>query len=400
MKKVIYMLSAALMVCSFASCEEAETYDELIPSDTLYLPRDNYPVMLSRGQNVIFEWQTSQEGMLSYQLMIDTETGDFSEPLYIVTSANNGLHNSVEVENSTLRSIIDRIDGIPGEVVNLKWTVRVIKNGTAAVYAESRTLVVTVPDQLPETVIMNGSATENGGEISLCKALPVHQGEGNDNFVNESSKESGCFECFTRLSAGDFTMVDDLGRFYSLKDDGTVSRHIDEEVTSTNNDEGIFWLYINFNSMRWQKKEIAKVEFWHNTWFNGDYLCQIEMDYEENGVWSLVDYPWQCGDQSQFDSRYCFLCTYVDENPDDDVDPVVEKWGYFSDDCRQNGNPDGTPGFYNIYRFNNAGLDSWKDTYKTIEDQRQGLNQLATFRVYMNNENSEDYYHERSFRDK
>ena len=130
---------------------------------------------------------------------------------------------------------------------------------------------------------------------------------------------------------------------------------------------------------------------WNHPWFDKAYYADLE--YEGNGVWAIVDYAWNVGNDSQFDSRYYFICHYADGS--------AERWAHFEDDCRQNGNPDGTEGFYNVYRFDHAALtDEWADSWKVIESQRQGYNQLATFRVYMNNENSEDYYHERSFRDK
>lgn len=388
MKKIAIALMSAAVICGFVSCQEKETYSELIPSDRLYLPRDNYPVELSRGQNVIFEWKSSEQGMVVYQLLLDTENGDFSSPLYVVTSANNGVSPNVEVSNSVMRSVVDKTGALPGELINIRWTVKVFKGSKSEIYDTFRTLAVTVPDKLPSSVVFSGSATENGGEVKMTPALAVNATAGNDNFVGQAQRGGGSFECFTRLSAGDFTMTDDLGRYVVLEDNGTVTLSSEESVNN-NTDSGIYWLHINFNAKTWSKKRIEKVEWWHGTWFNGDYTAQEEMTYEGNGVWSLKDFAWQCGDAGgQHDTRYCFYCTYEDG--------TIEKWGYFSDDCRQNGNPDGTPGFYDIYRFD-SGIDSWADTWKTLNDT-EGIGQLASFTVYMNSDESTVYTHKRSFR--
>ena len=143
--------------------------------------------------------------------------------------------------------------------------------------------------------------------------------------------------------------------------------------------------------MKWEMKEIEKVEIWNHPWFGSAYY--ESMAYEGNGVWAVVDYAWNVGSETQFDSRYYFVCTYTDGS--------VERWGHFEDDCRQSENADNVEGFYNIYRFNHSTLgDEWADSWKVHESQREGYNQLATFRVYMNNDETSDYYHTRSFRDK
>jgi len=385
MKKFIYILFASMLCWFMASCEETETYSDLVPSDELYFPRDKYTVDLSTGKDVILEWKSSGEGFVVYEVVFDTETGDFSNPLYVILSANNGASPNVTVSSSTLNSIALKAGCLPGSTVTLKWTVRVWKGAESALYDESRNISVTranTVSPLPIEVSVSGTATENDETIELVAATPVSDTKGNPNYVSQVQREIGGFECFTRLDAGNFTVTDDQGRYFRLDESGSILQA--EEGTVTENTEtGIYYLYLDFNTMRWSKKEIDKVEFERRAGYGAIGV----MDYKGNGVWTLVDFDWG----SESDSRYAFICYYKDG--------TSEKWGHFEDDCRQSKDPDSVQGYMNVYRFNNATVGEWEDTWKTKGDT-EGIGKLGTFTVYMNNENSADYYHEHSFRDK
>ena len=359
MQNILYMFSAALVLCGLASCQQEETYSDLVPSDTLYLPRDNYSIDLSTGKEVILEWKTSGEGYVVYEVLFDTETGDFSNPLYVLLSANNGASPNITVTSSVMNTIAQRSGCLPGSAVNVKWTVRVWKE-----------------------VSISGTATENDAAVNLVAATPVSDTKGSPTYASQVQREIGGFECFTRLDAGNFTVTDDQGRSFILEETGSI-RQAEDGTVSENTTSGIYYLYLDFNTMKWSKKEIDRVEFERRA----GYGAIGEMIYGGNGVWSLVDFDW--GEES--DSRYAFICYYKDG--------TSEKWGHFEDDCRQSANPENVPNFMNVYRFNNATVGEWDDTWKTKGDT-EGIGKLATFIVYMNNENSADYYHEHSFRDK
>ena len=385
MKKFIYILFASMLCWFMASCEETETYSDLVPSDELYFPRDKYTVDLSTGKDIILEWKSSGEGFVVYEVVFDTETGDFSNPLYVILSANNGASPNVTVSSSTLNSIALKAGCLPGSTVILKWTVRVWKGAESALYDESRNISVTranTVSPLPIEVSVSGTATENDETIELVAATPVSDTKGNPNYVSQVQREIGGFECFTRLDAGNFTVTDDQGRYFRLDESGSILQA--EEGTVTENTEtGIYYLYLDFNTMRWSKKEIDKVEFERRAGYGAIGV----MDYKGNGVWTLVDFDWG----SEPDSRYAFICYYKDG--------TSEKWGHFEDDCRQSKDPDSVQGYMNVYRFNNATVGEWDDTWKTKGDT-EGIGKLATFIVYMNNDETSDYYHTRSFRDK
>lgn len=78
--------------------------------------------------------------------------------------------------------------------------------------------------------------------------------------------------------------------------------------------------------MTYKMREIEKVELWNKPWFGNKLSETVEMSYEGKGEWSISDYEWYVTDGSNKDTRYYFICTYVDG--------FKECWAYYSDDCR------------------------------------------------------------------
>lgn len=390
MKRILYLLMTAVLAFAATACdsEDSDNRSE-ISAPKFYFPRDQYAIDLSTGLSVIFEWESSSAGSVVYQVLFDSEEGDFSNPAYVATSDSNGFEPSLELETSTLSTIVSLCGGLPGQTTPVKWTVRTIQGLNQVVDTQNaRTILITRPntvDPLPTTLSLQGSASENQGEIKFNAALPI----GTTLGQHIADREQGAMECFTKLTAGNFTVKDNLDRYYALEEGGTIRCTYTEVSENTAPAEGIYWIYINFNTMKWTMTRIEKVEFWNHPWFGAASLQ--EMTYTGNGVWELVDFAWVISDDGQrTDTRYYFIVTYEDES--------TERWSFWDDDCRNNATPEADAKFYNIYRF--SGLtDEWAHSWKSKNDN-EGINQLATFRIHMNNTDKADYYHERSFRDK
>ncbi|HIY69534.1 MAG TPA: SusE domain-containing protein [Candidatus Alistipes intestinigallinarum] len=390
MKRILYLFSVVVLALAATACDSDENdngAEEFVPQ--LYFPKDQYAVDITTGLPVIFEWENATSGYVCYQILFDREEGDFSDPAYVATSESNGIKPSLQIETGTLSTIASLCGGLPGQTVTIKWTVRTIQGTTQSVDRQNaRTLIVTLPntvDPLPATLAFQGSATENQAAVKLNAALPVGTTKGQ----HIADRKQGAMECFTRFSAGTFTIQDNLGRYYALDENGVFRTTESQIVENTAPEEGIYWVYLDFNTMKWSMKRIEKVEFWNHPYFEA--ASQEEMTYTGNGVWELVDFAWVVTNGSSTDTRYYFIATYEDGS--------VERWSFWADDCRNNDKPDEDPKFYNIYRFTHGSLDEWDHTWKSKND-REGADQLATFRVHMNNTDKADYYHERSFRDK
>lgn len=390
MKRLLNIFIAVAAIFTVVSCdtEDKSRKDALLSPGRLYLPRDQYPLDITTGQSVVFEWENSVTDNVSYQVLFDREDGDFSHPEYVITSDANGFYPSLEVSSATMSTIATLCGGLPGQTVPVKWTVRTfrgLENVTGVQEGEGRVVLVTKPntvDPLPASMSLSGNATENQSAVKMTAALPVATEKGR----HIADREKGAMECFTRFSAGEFTVKDDLDRYYILEDGGTLRCTYTEQTLNAAPGEGIWWVYFNFNTMSWSMKEISEVVLWTHPWFAGEDTAP--MTYEGNGVWALTDYAWQVGTPSQKDTRYHFNVEYADGS--------VERWAFWDDDCRNNATPEADPKFFNVYRFVNLS-DAWAHSWKSKNDS-EGVGMLATFRVYMNNDKSADFIHERSFR--
>ena len=62
MKKIIMLLAVGAMALGFTACNDDDKKTDIIPADNLYLPRNNYPIDITTGQTVKFEWEASKAG--------------------------------------------------------------------------------------------------------------------------------------------------------------------------------------------------------------------------------------------------------------------------------------------------------------------------------------------------
>lgn len=394
MKRIINMLLFVVTLTAVTACDsdDKDRQDELSIPGGLYLPIDQYPLNTATGQSVVFEWANSPTNNVCYQVLFDKEDGDFSDPAYIITSQANGFMPSVKVPSATLATVVSLCGGYPGQTTNVKWTVRTIRGLERVTGVEdggSRILRITLPNTvvpLPVKVTLEGTATENQSAVKLNGALAVATETG--KHIAERTK--GAMECFTRFTAGTFTVMDDLGRYYTLEEGGTMICTNTEETVNTAPSEGIYWVYLDFTTMSWSMKEIEKVVLWNRPHFGAE--SQEPMTYQGNGVWEIVDFAWNVGTPDKKDTRYHFKAYYTDQS--------IERWAYWNDDFRPEENPEANPKCFNVYRFVDKQMkDDWSHSWKTKNDS-EGVDMLATFRVYMNNEKAANYMQERAFRDK
>lgn len=405
MKKIIMMLVAGAMACGFAACSDDDTTPSgnITTADQLYLPRNNESIELSKGNTTHFEWAVSKasgNGYVTYELLFDKEDGDFSSPIYILTSDNNGYEPSAKVAALTLNTIAKLAGADLGETVTVKWTVRAWCGLNSKIYGSAagvRTVAITridSVDPMPAEVRLSGDITEEQKDVVLFMASPIATERSGAN----NERENGAYECFTKLKAGQLIVVDDLERNFKLGDKNKMELIPDTDADKsaiTIDKEGIYWVYLNFTMMTYNIKEIEKVEVWTSPWWDGSLSALEPMTYDGNGVWSVSDYAWVIGvvSEGRIDSRYHFVCTYADGSQ--------ERWSHIEDDCRSGDNPAGKANFYNVYRFSKtiSGVDEWGHSWKTRENIKEGLGKKVTFHVYMNNTQDSYFIHDRSFAD-
>lgn len=281
MKAILFKLT---MVASFAlaliACNDnGEVRDTGVTAvKTFYEPNNSKAVTLqsSASATLYFEWEPSRaedSGAVLYEVAFDKADGDFSAPVYITASDNNGGASHATITHKQLNRIA-AMAGIESSAQGtLKWTVFASKGINPVKAAEERTLTLTrlagfadIPNQL----YITGEATEAGNNLSSALVMKkVTEGE---------------FEVYTKLTAGKtFKFVNattGTPTEYSLSGEKIV-----EAGTSTVSQTGVYKYYLDFNIASFTVKEVTKVSLYLN-WSQ----MKIELPYKGLGVWELSNY--------------------------------------------------------------------------------------------------------------
>lgn len=262
---------------------------------TLYEPDNGKAVVLqaSASASLYFEWEPSlaeDGGAVLYEVAFDKADGDFSNPVSVVTADNNGGDNHATITHKQLNQIAALAGVESAEEGTLKWTVYASKGINPVKAEEERTLTVTRLAgfaEVPSQLYITGEATEVGADLDKAMIMrKVTDGE---------------FEVFIKLTEGQsFKFVSantGTPTEYSLSGEKLV-----EGGSTTVTKTGIYKYYVDFNAGSFTSKEVTKVK-----WFLNWSQREIELEYQEMGVWALNNYTMSGLDGSDnTDDRYKF----------------------------------------------------------------------------------------------
>ena len=275
-KYMLLTLGAALLA---ACSSDGEVRDlQVTAVQSIYEPADAKSVVLqsSSSASLYFEWEPSlaeDGGAVLYEVVFDKTDGDFSDPLAIIASDNNGAMNHATISHKTLNQIAASAGVESAETGTLKWTVYASKGIFPVKAQEDRTLTITRLAgfaEVPVQLYITGEATEVGGELS--KAMQMKK------------VADGEFEIYMQLTAGQsFQFVSSNAGTpitYSLQGEKLV-----EGGTTTVSETGIYRYYVDFNAGSFTSKQVTKVSLFLN-WSQRE----IELAYQGLGVWAVSDY--------------------------------------------------------------------------------------------------------------
>ncbi len=269
----------SLIVISVSCSSEGEVRDlGVTPVNTLYEPVDGRTLVLQSSASAMlyFEWEPSRaedSGVVLYEVAFDNADGDFSNPIFVIASDNNGGSNHATLSHKQLNQIAAAAGIESAEEGTLKWTVFSSKGINPVKAKQERTITLTrlaglanIPDQL----FISGPATELGSGIS--------------NSIKMKKINDGEFEIYTKLKGGEnFQFVSNNSGeplTFSLSGEKLI-----EGGTSTVENTGIYKYYLDFNIGSFTVKEITKVNL---------YLCwsqrKIELPYKGLGIWELTNH--------------------------------------------------------------------------------------------------------------
>lgn len=312
---------------------------------SLFAPTDNTSVKLQPATSaaVLFQWDQAraEDGTLVlYEVAFDQAAGDFSKPIFKLTSDQNGVLNQATISHKDLNRIA-ALAGIGSlGTGNLKWTVLASRGINVKQAAQSRTITLERPagfDVVPSAVFLTGSATEAGADVA--KAIPM------------KSTGPGTFELYTSLKPGTYSFVDRVSgtaKTYSIS-----GVNIKEGGNSTATDaQQPVRIRLDFANAAASLTQIKEV----GLWYAADNDIRFTLDYVGGGVWQAlnkkIDFapvPWGK------DERYKFRLKTVTNGT------AAEEW--LGSSNADNSRPDAnSPASY--YYLLPIGASQWDYTYK------------------------------------
>lgn len=331
----IHILVLTSVVLFTLSCKDDVQIKglEVTAVKTLYEPTDNRALVLQSSASAIlyFEWEPSYSGdggQALYEIAFDKADGDFSQPLTVIASDNNGGSNHATVTHKQLNKIAAQAGIGSGEQGTIKWTVFSSKGISQVKAAQERNLTVTRLQgfaDIPEELYITGEATEAGSDITKAiKMKKVSEGE---------------FEVYTKLTQGKtFKFVDTkTGTIseFSVSDDKLVLNGT-SSVTKT----GVYKYYIDFTIGSFKTKEVTKVYLFLN-WSQQ----KIELPYKGYGVWELNNHTITgLVDNDNNDDRYKFRM---------ESDEGETEWRAINNDSK----PTGNDAYY--YMVEKSNVEQW-----------------------------------------
>lgn len=276
----IQLIILTSLIFAFTACSsDGEVRDlGVTPVKTLYEPIDGRTLVLQSSASAMlyFEWEPARaedSGNVLYEIAFDKVDGNFSSPLIILPSDNNGGSNHATLTHKQLNKIAALAGIDSAERGAIKWTVYSSKGINPVKAEQERTLTLTRLAgfaDIPEQLFITGAGTEVGTD--LTKAIQMKR------------ISDGEFEIYTKLTEGQtFKFVNATSGTpteYSLSGEKIV-----EGGVSTTDKTGIYKYYLDFTIGSFTTKEVTKINLFLN-WSQR----KIELPYKGLGVWELTNH--------------------------------------------------------------------------------------------------------------
>lgn len=275
----IYIFLAIILTASACSSDDMNFKDATVtPVQSLYEPANNKAVKLlsSASASLYFEWEavrTEDSGAALYEVLFDKVGGDFSNPIYTVTSDNNGYTNAATITHKIMNKVAAKAGIEPGAQGSVIWTVASSRGINRVLSKESRTLTITSLNgfaDIPDEVFITGEGSEGG--VTLADAIPF------------KLTAQGEFEIYTKLESGKtYHFVDRASgtpRIFYTEDNAVIKE--DENGKSTVSKTAVYRINIDFNVSTITYTEIKSL---------GVYFCPSgtiiwNLDYKGKGIWT------------------------------------------------------------------------------------------------------------------
>jgi hypothetical protein len=284
-EKLLLLSFFALFFVLF-SCEEEDNLDpegqwELsapniltpVSDDTIVLDED------TPNETITFSWERAESSAgyaVTYDVLIDDLNSDFSAPLFVSESTNNGDGTSFSMSYSELNEAL-AFGGFPANAEALvSFAIRANSLSKTSISSGELKVVRFETEIAPQNLFISGSATEYGDDLS--QAIPLRR------LTNSSGSQSNVHEAYTRLVEGEtfkFFSERSLPALQFGGADGSLlsfGEGISVETT------GEYRVRVDFDSNTY---ELFAIDFWSmvGTPINGGWGGDEPLDYQGDGVW-------------------------------------------------------------------------------------------------------------------
>ncbi len=283
MKRIIYHLSflTSLLIILAGCTDNMGTPDNTLTDvKELVEPMNSKEVVLQPAATAseYFEWKhadISNGGPAIYQIAFDRADGDFSSPLYLAYSNNNGYSNNITVTHKQLNKIAGLTGTGPSETGTIKWTVFSVKGTELMKAAQENTIIVTrlagFPEEdIPIDLFVSGEGSEGGTDLSKAHKM--------------KAVSTGEFEIYTKLTGGSpYYFVDSKSGTpvrFSLSN-GLVVNDGDATVPQ----DGIYRITLDFNTGAGTIVEVTSIGFF----FSPDNQILFNLPYQGYGIFQATE---------------------------------------------------------------------------------------------------------------
>ena len=277
MKKIfLRMTFIAFVIFLFVGCNDTmgEPDNSLTDVKTLIEPMDQNEIVLlpTASASVYFEWEHADMdgGPALYQIAFDKVDGDFSNPLFVAYSGNNGFNNNITLSHKQLNKIVGMTGVGPSAKGTIKWTVFSSKGLRSIKSAKENRLTITrlagfAEEDIPVDLYVTGGASEGGNDLAKAHQM--------------KAISTGEFEVYTKLKAGE--------SFYFVSaTSGTSNRFsieeglVKKEGSSIVATDGVYRITLDFNTGASTTTLITRIAFY----FSPEGKILFDIPYKGYGV--------------------------------------------------------------------------------------------------------------------
>lgn len=236
-------------------------------------------------EDLVFEWEATPPAgntVFRYEVLFDTEDGDFSQPIAKYQSDNFSLDTKLSLADAEVNWIGKQAGYKCNSVGLIRWKVLTycgLDDALSSLEGRFTVLMLDGIDNVPRSedhVYITGEATEDGGDFTIAQEM-VELAEGK-------------YEAYLKLQQGknyvfSSTIGDESYVYYYSQD--KLRQRLETESNENTHElpDGIYRVTIDFNSREMKIVEVTKVYLYC---IAGSY--SEEFNYVSKGIWGLKNY--------------------------------------------------------------------------------------------------------------